>query len=72
MSTFSFEEAKYVADFAGDHWGTSGASSAAFVVSRDEHYGLVRMYEQLMDSRSSSKVMVFRDRDKALSWLTQT
>jgi hypothetical protein len=71
VEAFAFEEAKYTADFVGDHWGVSGSSRAAFVVSKDEHYGLARMYEQLLRSRSSSKVMVFRDFDEAVSWLTE-
>ena len=71
VGAISFEEAKYISDFAGHHWGTSGTSRAAFVVARDEHYGLARMFELLLDSRSSSKVMVFRDLEKALTWLAE-
>jgi hypothetical protein len=71
VGAISFEEAKYISDFAGSHWGTSGRSRAAFVVSRDLHYGVARMFEQLLESRSPNEVMVFRDYDEALSWLTE-
>lgn len=72
VELFRFEEVKYIADFTRGHWGTSGTSRAALVVSQDVHYGLARMFEELFKSRSSSKVMVFRDREEALRWLADT
>lgn len=69
LTTFSFEEAKYVADFVSGSLGSAESRRWAFVVKEDSHYGLVRMYEKLMSNRSSGTVMVFRDMDKAREWL---
>jgi hypothetical protein len=42
---------------------------AAFVVAADLEFGLVRMFEIMRDTKSA-RTNVFRDRDKALEWLT--
>ena len=41
----------------------------AVIVSRDVHYGISRMYEQILDDDAPIRIGVFRDEDEALGWL---
>ena len=41
----------------------------ALIVSREVHYGISRMYEQILDEDAPIRIGVFRDRDEALIWL---
>ena len=41
----------------------------ALIVSRDVHYGISRMYEQILDDDAPIRIGVFRDQDAALNWL---
>jgi hypothetical protein len=52
------------------HWATAGKSKAALVVSGDFEFGLSRMYEIFLESKTSNDVMVFRDIQKAMAWVT--
>jgi hypothetical protein len=52
-----------------DHWGLSGKSKAALIVSGDQDFGMSRMYEILMDQVTENKVMVFRDLKEAYKWI---
>jgi hypothetical protein len=71
LSSFSSSDVRQVADFVEQHWGGSGSSRAALVVSGDLDFGLARMYEQLLESRRSGEVRVFRDLDDAVDWLSR-
>ena len=42
----------------------------ALVVSQDLHYGMSRMYQQILNGESPHSVGVFRDMDDALAWLS--
>lgn len=55
--------------FVAGHWATSGKSKAALVVSGDFEYGLSRMYEVFLESKSPNDVMVFRNIEKAMAWV---
>jgi hypothetical protein len=65
----SSAEVQRVSDFVAAHWGTGGKSRAAMVVSRDFEFGMTRMYEIFLESRTSVRVRVFRDLDEALKWI---
>jgi hypothetical protein len=56
--------------FVAVHWATAGKSKAALVVSGDFEFGLSRMYEIFLESKTSNDVMVFRDIQKAMAWVT--
>ena len=57
--------------FVGQHWGKTGRSKAAIVVSSESGYEMSRKYEALMTSEYPSKVSIFWDRDfdKAKEWV---
>jgi hypothetical protein len=56
--------------FVAAHWATAGKSKGALVVSGDFEFGLSRMYEIFLESKSPNDVMVFRDIQKAMAWVT--
>ena len=47
-----------------------GSMKTAIVVSSRIHYGIARMYEQSLEAASKSEIMVFRDLESALQWIT--
>lgn len=47
-----------------------GSMKTALVVSSRIHFGIARMYEQSLEAASESEVMVFRDLESALEWIT--
>jgi hypothetical protein len=47
-----------------------GSMKTAIVVSSRIHYGIARMYEQSLEAASKSEIMVFRDLESALEWIT--
>jgi hypothetical protein len=71
LSAFSSEDIRQVREYVGRHWGVEGTSRAALVVTSDLGYGLTRMYEILLESRTASEVHVFRDYDEALRWVRE-
>jgi len=69
FSAISSADVESVRDLVKDHWGLSGKSKAALIVSGDQDFGMSRMYEILMDQVTENKVMVFRDRKEAYKWI---
>jgi hypothetical protein len=49
---------------------TYGGMRTALVVSTRIHYGIARMYEQSLEASSKSEIMVFRDLNSALQWIS--
>ena len=47
-----------------------GSMKTAIAVSSRIHYGIARMYEQSLEAASKSEIMVFRDLDSALDWIS--
>ncbi len=68
VSTSSMEVDE-LSRFVADHWGKPGGSRGALVVSRDFEFGLTRMYEVFLESKTPNDVTVFRDYDEALEWI---
>ena len=68
FTSVSPADVQRVSDFVAGHWGV-GKSKAALIVSRDFEFGMTRMYEILLESRTSAQVRVFRDLDEALKWI---
>jgi hypothetical protein len=71
FTSIATEEVFGFIEFVGVHWGKEGKSKAALVVSHDLGYGLSRMYEMLMGSKSSSTIAIFRDMEEAEEWIKQ-
>lgn len=71
LASFLTSNIQKLRDFVSAHWGTEGKSRAALIVSRDLEFGLSRMYEFFIESKTSNKVRVFRDYDEALEWVTK-
>lgn len=63
------ENVHYFTNFVGQNWGKGGKSKAALVVSHDLGYGISRMYEIMMESKTSSGIAIFKDIDKAKEWI---
>jgi len=47
-----------------------GSMKTALVVSNKIHYGIARMYEQSLEAASTSEIMVFKDLDSAIKWIS--
>jgi hypothetical protein len=47
-----------------------GSMKTALVVSNRIHYGIARMYEQNIEATSESEIMVFRDLESAIQWIS--
>jgi hypothetical protein len=47
-----------------------GSMRTALVVSSRIHYGIARMYEQSLEASSKSEIMVFRDLQSAIQWIS--
>jgi len=47
-----------------------GSMKTAIVVSSRIHYGIARMYEQSLEAASKSEIMVYRDLESALDWIS--
>ena len=47
-----------------------GSMKTAIVVSSQIHYGIARMVEQSLEAASKSEIMVFRDLESALKWIS--
>ena len=58
-----------VRDFVISNWGTGGNSRAAMVVSSEDAFGLMRMFEFYLKQKSDSDIQVFRDYDRARAWI---
>jgi len=69
ISSFVTADVEQVRDLVGKFWGTGGESRSALVVTGNFEFGLSRMYELLLQSKTTSEVQVFRDLDKAKAWL---
>ena len=69
FSAVSSSDVRSVMDLVGKYWGVGGKSKAALVVAKEVGFGLTRMYEILMSSATTSKVMVFKTMDEARKWM---
>jgi len=69
VSSFPSEQVQDIQSFVSQHWGESGKSRSALIVSADVAYGLSRMYEIMSEDKTAGKIMVFRDYEEALKWV---
>ena len=67
--TLSPDEVRTLAYFIKTHSPT-GDIRTAFVVKKDLHYGLVRMF-MVYRERAKTKTGIFRSMEEALDWLTR-
>ena len=69
IASLAAEQLHKIVNLVSKKWGTSGKSKAALVVAKQVDFGLARVYEQELESRSPSKVRVFKDIKKAIQWI---
>lgn len=72
FESVSSAEVDELTRFVAGRWATAGKSRAALVVSGDFEFGLSRMYQIFLESKTSNHVMVFRDIQKAVAWVTSS
>jgi len=66
----SSDDLEHLAEFVSHHWGEGGDSRSAIVAADDLAFGLARVYGARVRPRVQSQVRIFRDRERALAWLT--
>lgn len=71
LAGFSSSDIRRIADLVAGSWSRGGGSRAALVVSGILDFGLARMYEMMLDSRTQGAVRVMTDLDEALAWLDE-
>jgi len=69
FSSVTSEDVRSFMAYAGKIWGKEGKSRAALVVSRDLDFGMTRMYQIMMEGKTSSAIEVFKDKNKAKEWI---
>jgi len=67
MAHLSSEDVQAIASLSRARKDSFGKSLMAILVSRDVDFGLVRMWEAYASTDLERKVMVFRDREKAVA-----
>ncbi len=72
LTSFSTVEVALIAELVRQHRETIRAPKAALVVSRDADFGMARMFEIQVAGDSPGNVRVFRDLEKATSWVNET
>lgn len=63
------EHIERVKDIVVHYWKNSSSTKSALVVTRDIEFGLTRMYEMQVGNEVPTKIMTFRDYQKALDWM---
>jgi uncharacterized protein with PIN domain len=69
ISDLTSDEVEQIANFVAQNWGKIPGTKAALIVNTDFSYGMARLYEILLDSRTSNTIRVFRDERSAREWL---
>ena len=72
IARVSLSELNKIITLVGRKWSKQGVRKAALVVSRRVDVGLARRYEQSVEAHSNSKIKVFTDIKKAVSWIDQS
>lgn len=68
FTSISTEDVQATMEYVSQNWGKD-KTRAAFVVSRDLEYGMLRMYQTMMELNNPSEVSVFRDMSEARKWV---
>ena len=71
IAIVSLSELNKIITLVSRNWGKKSSRKAALVVSRKVDFGLARLYEQSVEAQSNSKIKVFTDIKKAVSWIDQ-
>ena len=69
FTSLSTEDLSIFKDYVAMHWGKEGKSKAALVVSDELGFGMLRMFELLMKSKTLNNIVIFKDIDKAKEWI---
>lgn len=68
VSGFNMDDLMELRDVVLGQWGGSGRRSA-LLVSKAFDFGIGRMYQSLVDSRTDNEIGVFMQRNEAIEWL---
>jgi len=69
LQKISKEEIEWIVSFVRNQRSIYGKIKTALVVSEKLHFGIARIYEMSLQKDSNNEVMVFKDIEKALSWM---
>ena len=69
FTSVSSEDVRVIMKYVNQHWGKEGKNKAALVVSRDLGYGMSRMFQAMMDGKSSNEINIFKDINEAKKWI---
>ncbi len=69
FSSISSEDVRSLMKYVSKKWGKSGKNKAVIVVSSELDYGMSRMYEILMEARTTGKIAVYKDINEAIEWI---
>jgi len=69
LSSFTEEQVRRIRDLVKDQWGSGDTSRAALVAEKELNYGLLRMYELLLEVYTSNKIRVFKNMEDARKWM---
>jgi hypothetical protein len=71
LQLISPDQLKQLVAFVSKERSSYGLIRTALVVSKKIDFGIARVYELSMKSDSNNEVMVFKDMDKAMEWVTE-
>ena len=71
LDAFAGAEVRHVVETVLRFRGAPPGTRTAIVMAHDLGFGLARMFEQQLEAKEPSDVMVFRDVDEAMAWLKE-
>ena len=70
VGTLNIQHLDKLVNMVSRKWETDTPHRAALVVSRMVDFGLARMYEMRMESKSKNEIRVFNNMEQAVHWLS--
>lgn len=65
------EDVNVLINFVVKQWGQNAKNKMALVAERDLEYGMSRMYQIMLEDKTTSKVAIFKDIQAAEDWIEQ-
>ena len=65
------EDVTVLIDFVATQWGREAKNKMALVATRDMEYGMSRMYQIMLEGKTTSKVAIFKDIQEAENWIVK-
>jgi hypothetical protein len=67
---FNTDEVRSVSNFVVNNSDKIGKGKWAFVISGNFAYGMARMWQIITEEKAPMEINIFKDREKAISWLS--